>query len=1009
MTTPQPRPLRPGDQLLLVDGYSFVFRAYFQSINQDGKYNSRSDGLPTGAVRLFCAKLLQIMRDGVMGRTPTHLGVTFDKTEGSHRNEIFPDYKGHRPDAPSDLKQQFPLMRDAVRAFGLPPLERDRTEADDLIATYATQAGALGADVLIISADKDLMQLVDDRITFYDFESGRPGKPGYRPERQIDRAGVEAYFGVPPERVVDVQALAGDASDNVPGVPGIGVKTAAGLVREFGDLDGVLEAAKTGAIAQPKRRQALIDHEEAARMSKRLVLLDREIPLSVPVEALALPEPDPRLLLAFLKAMEFNTISRRVADLYGLDPADVEAAPSLMGRSAWKRGAADEAATDEAGAPEPDGDAPIEAALPGELTQGPRTLPSPAELAAKRRREGATGKFDLTLYETVRERGHLEAWIAAATQAGVVAFDTETNSLDAMQADLVGFSLCVEPNRACYVPLQHRAGEGEGLFSDETLSEGQIPAAEAIALLKPLLESRAVLKVGQNLKFDWLIMIRHGVDIRTYDDTMLLSYVLDSGRRAHGMDDLSDEHLGHKPITFKEVAGSGRGMVTFDRVPIDRASTYAAEDADVTLRLWRVLKPRLAAEGLAAVYETLERGMVETLARMERRGIAIDRATLARLGSEFAQKAARLEEEAQEIAGERFQLGSAKQLGDLLFGKFALPGGRKTASGQWSTTVQVLDELSEGGHPLPKKIVEWRQLTKLKSTYTDALVNAVNPQTGRVHTSFALAATNTGRLSSSDPNLQNIPIRTEEGRKIRRAFIAEPGHRILSADYSQIELRLLAHMADIPQLKYAFANGVDIHAVTASEMFGVPVDAVPGDMRRQAKTINFGIIYGISAFGLAARLGIGRDQAADYIKKYFEKFPGIRDYIDGTKRSARENAYVTTLFGRKCHFPNIRAANPQERAFNERAAINAPIQGTAADVIRRAMMRMDDALLAARLDARMLLQVHDELVFEVPEDQCEATIPVVRAIMEEAHEPAVHLTVPLAVEAHAAHNWEEAH
>jgi DNA polymerase-1 len=590
-----------------------------------------------------------------------------------------------------------------------------------------------------------------------------------------------------------------------------------------------------------------------------------------------------------------------------------------------------------------------------------------------------------------------------------VALDTETSSLDPMRADLVGVSLALEPGRACYVPLQHRSDAD--LFGGG-LVPGQIPVREALDALKPLCEDRSVLKIGQNLKFDWVVLKRHGIEVAPYDDTMLISYVLDAGRHGlagYGMDELSKRHLHHAPISFSEVAGTGKGKVSFERVAINRATAYAAEDADVTLRLWRVLKPRLAAEGRTTVYETLERAMVATLARMEMRGIAVDRQILSRLSGDFAQTLARLEEEIQDMAGERFSPGSPKQIGDILFGKMGLPGAKKTATGQWATPATILEELAAAGHELPKKILEWRQLAKLKSTYTDALQTYMDPRTGRVHTCFSLAATTTGRLSSSEPNLQNIPIRTEVGRKIRAAFVAQPGQKIISADYSQIELRVLAHIADIPQLRQAFAEGLDIHAATASAMFGVPVSAVNPDLRRRAKTINFGIIYGISAFGLAERLGIAREEASAFIRQYFERFPGIRAYIEDTKRRCRETGFVTTLFGRVCHYPDIKTGNPQQRAAVERQAINAPIQGTAADIIRRAMIRMDGALAERKLSARMLLQVHDELVFEAPEEEVEATLPVIRRVMEEAPHPAVQLTVPLAVEARAAGNWDEAH
>jgi DNA polymerase-1 len=976
-------------------------------MNQDQKYNYRSDGLPTGALRLFCGKLFQFVRDGAAGIKPTHLAIVLDKSEGSHRKEIYPDYKGHRPDAPDDLKAQMPLMRDAVRAFGLDPIELQGYEADDLIASYCRQATERGADVLIVSADKDLMQLVGPLVRFYDFESGSKGKPGYRPERNLDEAAVAERWGVPAERIGDVLALMGDASDNVPGVPGIGPKTAAQLIQEYGDLETLL--ARAAEIKQPKRREALITYADQARLSKRLVDLDMEAPTPVPVDALRLTDPDPQRLIAFLKAMEFSTVTRRVADEYRVDPNAIE--PDAGLRRGVARGPAaalptgDPVPFDAGEAPAGDVDPFAGMDLP-EVAAAKPAGPTPATLAAARAGEAMGQPFDTASYECLRSLDRLDAWIAQAREAGVLAVDTETNSLDGTQAELVGVSLCTAPGRAAYLPLLHKGGAdlfGGGLLPD------QIPQGEALARLKPLLEDPAVLKVGQNVKYDWLVLHRHGIDVKPFDDTMLMSYVLDAGRHGHGMDELAERHLAHRTITFSEVAGTGKAKVTFDFVPLDRATAYAAEDADVTLRLWRLLKPRLPAERRATVYETLERPLVPVVARMEDRGILVDRQILSRLSGDFAQTLARLEDEIHEMAGEKFSLGSPKQIGDILFGRMGLPGAKKTPSGQWATPAALLDELAEQGHELPAKILEWRQLSKLKSTYTDALQSSIHPQTGRVHTSFSLAATTTGRLSSSDPNLQNIPIRTEAGRKIRRAFVAAEGTRIVSADYSQIELRLLAHIADIPQLQAAFAQGIDIHAATAAEMFGVPVDRVGGDLRRQAKTINFGIIYGISAFGLAARLGINQGEAGAFIKRYFERFPGIRAYMDETKKYCREHGYVRTLFGRVCHYPAIRSPNAAERAAVERQAINAPIQGTAADIIRRAMIRMEEALRAERLSAKMLLQVHDELVFETPEDEVEATLPVIERVMIEAPHPAVNLKVPLQVDARAAANWDEAH
>jgi DNA polymerase-1 len=989
--TQSQRPVGPGDRVFLVDGSSFVFRAYFQSIRQDQKYNYRSDRLPVGAVRLFATKILQFLRDGAADVMPTHLAIIFDKSENSFRREIYPEYKAHRPEPPEDLVPQFPLMRATVRAFGLTPIEQDKYEADDLIATYARQARAQGAEVLIVSADKDLMQLIEPGVSMYDPASGA------REERRIGEPEVFEYFGVPPGKVIDVQALAGDSTDNVPGAPGIGVKTAAQLIQEYGDLDSLL--ARAGEIKQPKRRETLTNPAtvDLIRISKRLVTLVRDVAVEVPLDTLGLPKLEGEKLIAFLKAMEFTTITRRVGEICGVDANAVEPDPAFLGAAGWRGRNGDAAAAPAATPPTADAPAP---SSNGEA--------SPKALAEARATAIKQVPFDVSRYPAVRTLAELDVWIARAREAGVVAFDTETTSLDAIRADLVGVSLAVAPGEACYIPIGHSGGQdlfGEGLLPD------QIAEADVIARLKPLLEAADVLKVAQNVKFDWHMFKQRGVEVAPFDDTMLLSYALDSGvtNEGHGMDALSARWLGHKPIAFAEVAGSGRSFIGFARAPIDKATAYAAEDADVTLRLWLVLKPRLVAEGLTSVYETLERPLIAPLARMEARGISIDRAILSRLSGEFAQGMGRVEAEIQSLLGVPLNLGSPKQIGDVLFGQMGLPGGKKTPTGAWSTSASVLEDLAEEGHELPKKILEWRQLSKLKSTYTDALPGFVNPSTHRVHTSFALASTTTGRLSSSDPNLQNIPVRNEEGRRIRRAFIAAPGTKLISADYSQIELRLLAHIADLPALKKAFAEGLDIHAMTASEMFGVPIAGMPSEVRRRAKAINFGIIYGISAFGLANQLGIPREEAGAYIRKYFERFPGIRDYMEATKKRARADGYVTTIFGRKCHFPRINASNPSERAFNERAAINAPIQGSAADIIRRAMTRMDESLERARLSARMLLQVHDELVFEAPDDQIEPTIALVSRIMTEAPAPALSLDVPLLVDARAAANWDEAH
>ncbi|HZL61609.1 MAG TPA: DNA polymerase I [Pseudolabrys sp.] len=981
---PAARPLKKGDHLFLVDGSGYIFRAYHAL----PPLTRKSDGLQVNAVLGFCNmlwKLLAEMKDD----KPTHLAVVFDKSEKTFRSEFYPEYKAHRPDAPEDLIPQFPLIREAVHAFEIPCLEQAGFEADDLIATYARLASEAKATTTIVSSDKDLMQLVGNGVTMYDTMK----------DRRIGRAEVIEKFGVGPEKVIEVQALIGDSSDNVPGVPGIGVKTAAQLIGEYGDLETLLKRAKE--IKQDKRRQSLIDNAEIARISKRLVTLDQNVPLDVPVAELAVHEPDYKNLIAFLKAMEFNTITRRVAEKAEIDASQIEADAKLVSGAPSPARSAPTGKTGDLFAPPPQAKPAGKGAPDSALT--------PISLAAARAEAARKQRIDRSKYECVRTLARLKEWIARAHEVGVVAVDTETTSLDAMQAGLCGFSLSVSPNEACYVPLAHKKdGGGDGLF-DAGLAPDQIKEQDALKVLKPLLEDKSILKVAQNMKYDWLVFAQRGIEIAGYDDTMLISYVLDAGKGGHGMDDLAEKWLDHKTIHFADVAGSGKSQVSFDCVAIDKATDYAAEDADVTLRLWSALKPRLPAEHVATVYETLERAMPAVLARMERRGISIDRQVLSRLSGEFAQKQGALEEEIKTLAGEPLNPGSPKQLGDILFGKMNLPGGTKTKTGQWSTGARELEELAEQGHALPRKILDWRQVSKLRSTYTEALPTYVNPTTHRVHTSYALAATSTGRLSSSEPNLQNIPVRTEEGRKIRRAFVAAPGMKLVSADYSQIELRLLSEVAEVPALRKAFQDGVDIHAMTASEMFGVPVKDMPSEVRRRAKAINFGIIYGISAFGLAAQLGIDQKEAGAYIKKYFERFPGIRDYMDETREFCRANGYVLTLFGRKCHYPDIKASNPSIRSFNERAAINARLQGSAADIIRRAMMRMEGELAKAKLRAQMLLQVHDELIFEVPEGEVAKTMPVVKRVMEDAPHPAISLHVPLQVDARAAHNWDEAH
>ncbi|WP_273726041.1 DNA polymerase I [Brucella gallinifaecis] len=980
--------MKKGDHLFLVDGSGYIFRAYHAL----PPLTRKTDGLPVGAVSGFCNMLWKLLKDARstdVGVVPTHFAVIFDYSSQTFRKEIYPEYKANRTAPPEDLIPQFGLIRQATRAFNLPCIEKEGFEADDLIATYARIAEEAGGDVTIISSDKDLMQLVTPSVSMYDSMK----------DKQISIPEVIEKWGVPPEKMIDLQSLTGDSTDNVPGIPGIGPKTAAQLLEEFGDLDTLL--ARASEIKQNKRRENIIAFADQTKIARELVTLKTDVPLDIDLDGLVLEPQNGPKLIGFLKAMEFTTLTRRVAeatetDASAVDPCHIE--------TEW--------GSDAHG---PDVDVPAKPeAEPSETSDAPVVAKTqnasgytPKALVESRAATALAQKIDTTAYTCIRDLPTLKEWLAEAVETGLVAFDTETNSLDPMQAELIGFSLALAPGKAAYIPLQHKSGAGDLLGGG--MVEGQIPLDAALDALKTVLEDQSVLKIAQNMKYDWLVMRRHGINTVSFDDTMLISYVLDAGTGGHGMDPLSERWLGHTPIAYKEVAGSGKSAVTFDMVDIDRATAYAAEDADVTLRLWQVLKPRLAAEGLASVYERLERPLVDVLARMEERGISVDRQVLSRLSGDLAQSAAAYEDEIYELAGEKFNIGSPKQLGDILFGKMGLPGASKTKTGQWSTSAQVLEDLAAEGLPLPRKIVDWRQLTKLKSTYTDALPGYIHPQTKRVHTSYAMASTSTGRLSSSEPNLQNIPVRTSEGRKIRTAFIAEPGNKLISADYSQIELRVLAHVADIPQLKQAFADGIDIHAMTASEMFGVPVEGMPSEVRRRAKAINFGIIYGISAFGLANQLSIPREEAGQYIRTYFERFPGIKDYMEATKAFAREHGYVETIFGRRAHYPDIRASNPQVRAFNERAAINAPIQGSAADIIRRAMIRMENALADEKLSARMLLQVHDELIFEVPENEVEKTIPVVRHVMENAAMPAVSLSVPLQVDARAAHNWDEAH
>ena len=926
-----------GHHLHLIDGSAFIFRAYHAL----PPLTRKSDGMPIGAVAGFCNMLHRYIEGNTGPDAPTHVAVIFDKGSHTFRNDMYDQYKANREAMPEDLRPQMPLTRTATEAFNIACKEIEGFEADDIIATLAVQARAAGGLCTIISSDKDMMQLVGDGVEMFDAMKNKT----------IDRDGVFEKFGVYPERVVDVQALAGDSVDNVPGAPGIGIKTAALLINEYGDLDTLLERA--AEIKQPKRRQTLIDNVDQIRLSRDLVKLDDAMDLEFTIEDLEVFEPDPEVLLPFLAEMEFRTLTKRVATLFGKEaPVIKDAAPTAS-------------------------DLPVLESV----------------------------SFDHSKYEQVENAAQLQVWIDRIYARGYVAVDTETTGLNEMTADLVGVSLCVEAGQACYIPLIHKVAGGDDLFSDDALADGQMPLEDALQMLTPMLQDPSIIKIGQNMKYDTKIFAQLGINVAPIDDTMLMSYVMHGGLHNHGMDALSERYLNHTPLPIKPLLGSGKNAKTFDAVPLADAVPYAAEDADVTLRLWQMFKPQLHQVQVTKVYETLERPLVPVLAAMERSGIKVDHDILSRMSNAFAQKMAGLEDEIYELVGRKFNVGSPKQLGEILFDEMALEGGKKGKTGAYATGVDVLEDLATE-HQLPRLILDWRQLSKLKSTYTDALQDHINKDTGRVHTSYSIAGASTGRLASTDPNLQNIPIRSEEGRRIREAFIAEPGKKLVALDYSQIELRILAHIADIPALKQAFEDGLDIHAMTASEMFGVPLNEMTPDIRRQAKAINFGVIYGISGFGLARNLRIPRSEAQGFIDRYFERFPGIRTYMDDTKAFAKEHGYVQTLFGRKIHTPNITAKGPHA-GFAARAAINAPIQGTAADVIRRAMVRMPDAI--AHLPAKMLLQVHDELLFEVEDAAVDELIVVAKDIMENASDPVVKLDVKLTVDAGQGANWAEAH
>ena len=920
------------NELFLIDGSGFIFRAFHALPPL-----TRPDGTPINAVLGFTNMLVKLVTDMHV----PNIAVIFDAKRKNFRNDIYPEYKANRPETPPELIPQFPLIREATKAFSIPSIELEGYEADDLIATYARLARAKNIPVTIVSSDKDLMQLIGGGVRMFD-----PLKYKYMGEAEVLQK-----FGVTPDKVVDVQALAGDSSDNVPGVPGIGVKTAALLINEYGDLETLLQRAFE--IKQNKRRESLIENTELARISKKLVLLDTNVNVPVDLDDLKIKTPDTEMLFHFLREQGFKSVLARMEKQFGNIPSPHEA--------------------------------PYSASRP------------------------ANGDG----YELIQTEQALKKWIESAIETGAVAIDTETTSLTPAKAILVGISMSTAVGNGCYIPLQHRNPKGYSESFDFSMKEKtpaveliQLPIEKALRLLKPMLEDTSVLKIGHNIKYDMQLFMPFGINISPIDDTMLLSYVLDGSSHGHGMDELAQTFLSYNTIKYNEVAGRGKSQVTFDLVPLDKALQYAAEDADITLRLHKIFKPRLAQEQMVKVYETLERPLAPIIAEMETAGIKIDVKILKGLSTDFAKSAAELETKIYELAGHSFNVGSPKQLGDVLFGSMGLPGGKKTKTGAWSTSASALDALSEQGYEIVDKILDWRGLSKLKSTYADALPEAINPKTGRLHTSFSMAGTNTGRLSSSDPNLQNIPIRTDNGKKIRAAFVPEKGYSLLSVDYSQVELRLAAELGDIKALKQAFHDGIDIHAATASQVFGVPLENMTPDIRRQAKAINFGIIYGISSFGLAKQLGISKGEAADYIKKYLARFPELKKFMDDAKEYAKKHGYIKTFYGRKCFVRGINDKNGAIRSFAERQAINAPLQGTAADIMKRAMVAIKPALIEARLGAKMLLQVHDELLFEVPFAEKDETEALVKKIMESA---GAGIGVPLAVEAGWGDNWAEAH
>ena len=925
--------------IYLVDGSTYIFRAYHAL----PPLTRKSDGFPVGAISGFCNMLDKLIKDERENNNLTHLLVIFDASGKTFRNDIYPEYKANRSSPPEDLIPQFPVIRKATDAFNVNHVEMLGYEADDLIASYAKAAIDEKMKVTIVSSDKDLMQLVKEDVSMLDTMKNR----------LIQKNEVIEKFGVEPKKVIDVQSLAGDSIDNIPGVPGIGIKTAALLINEYDNLDNLLEKASN--IKQNKRRESLIEFADQARLSRELVTLKEDVKLPIPIKDIEIQSFDPKKLISFLKGMEFKTLTEKKAREFNLNLEDIE--------------------TEE-----------LELEFNKEK-----------EVETETKNEKDFNKFDYKKYTTIVSKNELDNWKRIITEKGYVAIDTETDSLNAIQANLIGFSLATDINEACYIPIKHDN-------ADE-----QIHIDDAIDFLKSINEDPSILKIFHNKKYDALVLDKYNIKVNSYDDTMLISYSLGSGGTRHSLDFLAKKYMSHSAISFKEIAGSGKNQKSFNEISINEATIYAAEDADITFRLWKILRPRLMSEKISSVYETIERPLAKVIMDMEKNGVCIDEKILKDLSIKFENDIKKIEKECFEIVGNEFNLGSPKQIGEILFDKLKIKGGKKTPSGAWSTDAETLNFLASSGNILPRLLLEWRGLSKLKSTYTDALPNFINKNTKRIHTSYSMSSTSTGRLSSSDPNLQNIPIKNEEGKMIRSAFIAEDGYSLISADYSQIELRIIAHISDDNNLKNAFKNDIDIHSLTASEVFGVPIEDMSQDIRRKAKAINFGIIYGISPFGLSNQLDISRSEASDYIRSYFEKFPSIRDYMESTKEFAKNNGFVKTLFGRKCIIDDSGNRGPGGKAFMERAAINAPIQGTAADIIKRAMIKIPKNLKKENLETKMIMQVHDELIFETKDSEIEKTMSIVIKEMSEAHKPVVDLSVDLKVEAASGKNWDQAH